>query len=69
MIRFEGIDIGDIDTRSKDDIVSCPACGFEGLPDVEKTIEGSDRDGNRGVVVTWLNCPECGEDIESDCPF
>ena len=69
MNRFEHIDIGDIDRRKKEDDISCPACEWEGEPKRFQTTEGSDRDGNRGVLVTWLRCPECGENIDSDCPF
>ena len=29
---------------------------------VEETIEGADRDGNRGVKVTWKTCPKCGRE-------
>lgn len=37
----------------------CPDCGFEGEPRVETTTENTDRDGNRGIEITWIICPIC----------
>ena len=51
------------------DTSQCPTCGYEGCGEIEKTLEGTDADGNRGVIVTWVQCPECGEDLDDDCPF
>ena len=50
-----------------DDFIECPRCEYIGIAEKDKTIEGADRDGNRGVVVTWLHCPECGENVDDDC--
>lgn len=46
----------------------CPECGSTNPPQIERSIEGSDRDGNRGVKVKWWICVDCGCE-ENDAPF
>lgn len=38
----------------------CPECGYKGEPIVEESVENTDRDGRRGVMITWVTCPKCG---------
>ena len=40
----------------------CEKCGSRKLPNIEKMNENTDLDGNRGVMVTWVTCRECGEE-------
>ena len=40
----------------------CKECGSRKLPKIEKVNENADLDGNRGIVVTWVTCRECGEE-------
>ena len=46
------------------DTIVCPNCGFEGYPKVEKVNEGTDRDGNRGMEKTYIECPKCEENLK-----
>ena len=39
-----------------------PYASAENSSLLEETIEGADRDGNRGVKVTWKTCPKCGRE-------
>lgn len=48
----------------QEDEVKCEECGYEGIPKVFKTIEFCDRDGNRGMEITWVQCPVCKEDLD-----
>jgi len=38
-----------------------PDCDFAGEPITETTMEGTDRDGNRGRKMITVECPVCGE--------
>jgi len=40
----------------------CKECGSRKLPKIEKMNENTDLDGNRGVMVIWVICKECGEE-------
>lgn len=46
-----------------EDLIVCAYCGheFHGTP--EKHCEGTDADGNRGVWVYYIDCPECEEEL------
>lgn len=37
----------------------CPECEFKGEPKVSTFNEGTDADGRRGQLVTYITCPEC----------
>ena len=36
----------------------CPECGAEMVKMVDSNYE-ADADGNRGISITWVECPEC----------
>lgn len=38
----------------------CPECGYNGEPKTHDSYEFADADGNRGIMVTWVECPKCG---------
>lgn len=47
---------------------TCPECGHYGIPEHLGTYnEFTDRDGNRGMRVTYYRCPECGYENGSKC--
>jgi len=48
----------DPDCRYPGDILECPECG--GLLNEEKSMENTDRDGNRGRMMVTVSCPICG---------
>ncbi len=41
---------------------TCEACGEQSWPKVERTIENTDADGNRGVELFSVTCPVCFEE-------
>lgn len=45
-----------------DDIFECPECGEKFEPNVTTTVENVDADGNRGIYLHCVICPECGEE-------
>lgn len=44
--------------------IKCPECGYVGEPEIIESYEQDDRDGNRGIDITFIECPECGEDLK-----
>lgn len=53
---------------AKQNELKCPDCGSMEYYE-HHTIEGSDRDGRRGMLVTWIICANCECDLLSDLPF
>ena len=49
----------------KDGEIACPKCGCIDTPIVRTSNEGTDTDGNRGKVTTWVECRHCGYEINN----
>lgn len=41
---------------------TCEECGHTWRQFPERSYENSDADGNRGIWVSWVICPECEEE-------
>lgn len=50
--------------RSWDEVPEyvCEKCDHEWQEIPERSYEGADADGNRGVWVNWVTCPNCNEE-------
>jgi transcription elongation factor Elf1 len=46
-----------------DEDFECPHCGSTKSPKVQKVNEYTDADGNRGMMVTYVECRDCEEEI------
>ncbi len=44
--------------------VKCPECGNYDEPVKLTTYEQDDRDGNRGIYITFIECLKCGADLK-----
>jgi len=40
----------------------CPECGHTYKQEPSSSIENTDRDGNRGIEMYCVTCPECNEE-------
>jgi hypothetical protein len=51
----------------------CNDCREWTVPKLKHVNENTDADGNRGMMVTYAECPECGTDLETkpdwECKF
>lgn len=45
----------------------CPECEEWIKPKVTRSYEQEDADGNKGVMITFLECPICENVIENLC--
>jgi uncharacterized Zn finger protein len=50
--------------KADDCKVKCPECGYEDYPRITKSYEQDDRDGNRGIEITFIECANCGADLK-----
>ena len=44
------------------DELKCLNCGYIGEPKIIEELYGDDADGNRGIWITYEECPKCGSD-------
>lgn len=62
-MRMEEMDIrlekGGDDYLDYDEPDYCPECGVAMVLMTDKNY-GADRDGRRGIDISWQECPECG---------
>ena len=45
--------------RMDADDFTCPDCGSDSRPIVDRSYENADADGNRGIWITWVRCVDC----------
>ncbi|MCG5252604.1 hypothetical protein [Brevibacillus agri] len=46
----------------------CPVCGPKTSLRARKVNEYTDADGNRGMLVTYVECPKCGWELGDEIP-